>query len=141
MAYVFFRRDAKPRQTTAKVSATFCAFIFGTCVQNRGWPISSQSSDGRRIEMVRVLAAAMLTLGLLGGAMAQSNGSGNGASGGTNGASGGATNSGNTNAGTTNASGSGDQSGAPDKCKTGANGTTTTTDGTTTKQEAANCPK
>lgn len=100
--------------------------------------------------MVKILAAAILTFGLVGGAMAQSNGSGsgngnggtgNGASGGTNGgASGGATNSGNTNAGANNASGS-DQSGALDKCKNAAGGTATTTEGATTKQEAQNCPK
>ena len=97
--------------------------------------------------MVRVLAAAVLILGLVGGAMAQSgggsgsgNGSGGNGTGANGGASGGATNSGNTNAGTNNASGS-DQSGALDKCKNAAGGTATTTEGATTKQEAQNCPK
>ncbi|MFA6155311.1 hypothetical protein [Mesorhizobium sp.] len=98
--------------------------------------------------MTRVLAAAILTLGLVGGAMAQTGG-GTGTNGGTTngGTTNGGTTNGGTNAGDTNGAANGtgtttdqtDQSGAPDKCKNAADGATTT-EGATTKQEAQNCP-
>jgi hypothetical protein len=95
--------------------------------------------------MMKVLAAAVLTLGLAGGAMAQSTGTGS-AGGNESSNSGGAPNggsSGTNSMGGNAASGAGglsDPGGAIDKCKTGAKGNTTTTDAATTKQEAKNCP-
>ncbi|MBZ9676413.1 hypothetical protein [Mesorhizobium sp. ES1-1] len=93
--------------------------------------------------MVKILAAAMLTLSLAGGAMAQSSGTDGGNSnsgqGTTNGGTAGDNNSGNS-AGGTAAGTQTDQSGATDKCKTGADGKTTTGDAATTQQEAQNCP-
>ena len=92
-----------------------------------------------RIAMMKVLAAAILTISFASGAMAQTT-SGSGTNGG-------ATNGG-TQAGTNSVGGNGavgglaqgDPGGAPDKCKTGATGKTTTKDPNTTKQEAKNCP-
>jgi hypothetical protein len=92
--------------------------------------------------MVKVLAAAIMALSLVGGAMAQSSGTGsaggNGSSsaGGAPHGGGGGTNSMGGNA----ASGVSDPGGSVDKCKTGATGKTTTKDASVTKQEAKNCP-
>ncbi|UCI10680.1 hypothetical protein [Mesorhizobium sp. B1-1-8] len=85
--------------------------------------------------MIKVLAVAILSLGLATGAMAQtSGGSGNNSN-----ANAGNSNNGSNSANTAGTVTTGDQSGAVDKCKTGANGKTTTTDPATTKQEAKNC--
>ncbi|WP_210189840.1 hypothetical protein [Mesorhizobium prunaredense] len=85
--------------------------------------------------MMKVLAAAVLTLGLAGGAMAQTNGTGSDG-GNESSSSGGAPSGGGGNSPTAE----GDPGGAPDKCKTGATGKTTTTDPATTDQQAKNCP-
>lgn len=160
----FFRLERGTPCTGARPKKRLQNFRYGgrflpTLIINPGTPLSirscflsSQSSDGWRRNMVKVVAAAILTLGLVGGAMAQTGG-GSGSGSGTNsggttngGGNGGNTTTGTNNAGTNNAAGAtttqgSDQSGAPDKCKTGAEGDTTTADGTTTTQEAGNCPK
>jgi hypothetical protein len=98
-----------------------------------------------RIDMVKVLAAAIMALSLVGGAMAQSSGTGsaggNGSSsaGGAPHGGGGGTNSMGGNA-ASGAGGLSDPGGSVDKCKTGATGKTTTKDASVTKQEAKNCP-
>jgi hypothetical protein len=98
-----------------------------------------------RTDMVKVLAAAIMALSLVGGAMAQSSGTGsaggNGSSsaGGAPHGGGGGTNSMGGNA-ASGAGGLSDPGGSVDKCKTGATGKTTTKDASVTKQEAKNCP-